>query len=232
MVAETLDEALRSALYAAAGNLQADVAEVGFAGIYESDLRRSLGRALHSHTGAHVVAERRLPETTAWTAPPQGFDLAVEHDGELAAAFELKWCRQVGNLAEAMWDVLKLVAFTRDGAVQAFLIYAASQRVWSKPGKHPHELFGGGAHEVTALLEQYDADWRWLLTGNKTARPARLPATFTTTPVAAVPILSATEPDWELRCARVEATGSNTICFEESGWPTPAAPAGPAGPKR
>jgi hypothetical protein len=135
----------------------------------------------------------------------------------LAATFELKWCRQVGNLGEALWDVLKLIACTVDYAVEVFLVYAAPKRVWSKRGKHPHELFDDGAHEVAALLKHYDADWRWLLTGNKTARPARLPAAFRTTSVTAVSILSATEPDWEVRCARVEATTDATFCFKESG---------------
>jgi hypothetical protein len=65
--------------------------------------------------------------------------------------------------------VLKLVAFIVGCVDQEYLDGVIAERVWSKPGKHPRELFDGGAHDVAALLERYDADWRWLLTRNKTA---------------------------------------------------------------
>jgi hypothetical protein len=95
---------------------------------------------------------------------------------------EVKWCRQRGKLAEAIWDALKLVAQTiDDGALLgAYLMYGAPASVWENAEDLPTELFDSAEHDIAQLLKRCDNHWRWLLTGAKTPRPVGMRSRFTT----------------------------------------------------
>lgn len=214
-----LDAVMELALHAAAGDLQREVAEVGAQHVAEADMRRAVRSALQFQLGRHVTPEFPVPQNPAWRHGLGPFDVAVTGEAGLVGLVELKWCRQPHKLAEALWDALKLMPYTLEPVdVAGYLVYGAPQDLWQQPGHRPAELFETVEHDVGGLIARYEADWRWLLTGNKSARPIELRSAFTTHLVASVPILSATEGRWELRASRVQASLSPAVFFDEDGW--------------
>ena len=170
------------AFYAAAGELQREAAEVGLQQISEPDLRRALRSALQFQLGPRVNPEYLVPRTAGWTGRLGRFDIAITSNVRLVAAVEVKWCKQADKLLEALWDALKLAAFTGDDDVAAYLVYGAPTSVWTAPGHRPAELFNAGNHNVAELLSRYKDGWQWLLTGNRTSRPVELRSGLTTPP--------------------------------------------------
>lgn len=217
-----LDATIAVALYAAAGELQAEVAAVGAMRVTEADARRAVGHALQMQVGPLIHPEHPVPAHEQWPGRLGAIDVAILNSDRtsIRGVIEVKWCRDKDKLAEALWDALKMSLFSSSSGVEgAYLVYGASAQSW-EPGSHrPTELFEKGEHEVADLLKTYDADWLWLLKGNKTARPQQLQARFATKPVAEVPIHVAVGGDWLLRCARVEATPGWVLVFDENGLP-------------
>jgi hypothetical protein len=171
--AATLDAAVTVAAHAVAGELQRDVAEVGSDHVSEADLRRAVRAGLQSQLGPVVRAECPVPKVSAWTGRLGGLDVAVFDAGTVVAGIEVKWCRQRAKIVEALWDALKLMPLTIDDGelCGAYLLYAAPESAWAEPAGLPVELFESGGHRVADLLERHEKSWRWLLTGNKSARP-------------------------------------------------------------
>lgn len=99
----------------------------------------------------------------------------------------------------------------------AYLVYAAPIAAWCLQDQ-PAELFGSGTHQISTLLSTCETQWRWLLQGNKSARPVELSAQFTTDLVASVPILSAEHAPWEIRSTRISTGVAGHVRFLD-GWP-------------
>jgi len=102
----------------------------------------------------------------------------------------------------------------------AYLIDAAPKSAWTHPGKRPVELFESREHDVLELLSRYEAHWRWLLGGTKRPRPVELRSEFSSRLIGSVPVLSATNEQWELRCSRIQALPVRVVFFYETGWPS------------
>ena len=230
----SLDEAGLRAVYAAAGELQCEVAEVGALHVSEADVRRAVRRGLQMQLGTGVQPEVPVPKTAGWSGRLGAFDVGVLADDVLAAAVEVKWCRRPDNIAEALWDVLKLLSHTLDGdqPLRAYLVYGAPASLWGTPGDRPVKLFESRDHAVVELLSDHAKYWNWLLTGNRTARPRELRSEFSTRLVGSAQILTADGADWELRCVRVVATDTRMLYFDSDGQISDAQPAfGPLAPE-
>ncbi len=221
MTRTQVDTTLAVALHAAAGELQAEVAEVGADQVWEADLRRALRRGLQFQLGPCVSTEHALARVGAWHGRLGGVDVAVLRDGLVEAAIEVKWCRKADKLAEAVWDALKLVPFTIDSANPlraAYLVYAAPLSTWSLADRLPVELFENAEHDVTELVTRYAAYWKqWLPKGPNSPRLEEVRSTFRTTPIVTVPISLADGKHWDLRSVRVQANDAKIVFFNEHG---------------
>ena len=221
MTASKFDTTLAIALHAAAGELQAEVAEVGPDQVWEADLRRAIRRGLQFQLGPHVRTEHALTPTGAWQGRLGGVDVAVLGNGGVQAAIEVKWCRNAEKLAEAVWDALKLVPFTidcTDPVPAAYLAYAAPLSAWSLAERLPVELFGDAEHDVAELLTRYAKYWKqWLPRGPNSPRLSEVRSTFRTTPIVTVPINVADGKHWDLRSVRVHASNAKMLFFNEHG---------------
>lgn len=233
LVSIELSLALDRGVHAAAGALQAEIAAIGWERVAEADLRSAVRAALQAQLGRGVVPEARVPDGLGWTKGLGPFDVAVLGEPDSLAYIELKWCRRPDNLAEALWDALKLLPHTSEPAsAEAFLIYGAPLPLWEQPGDRPVELFADCDHDIRDLLSRFEKCWRWLLTGNKRARPRELRSEFNTELVSRVPIHCAADEPWELRCARVQAADSRILFFDDEGWLSDDQPAfGPPAPE-
>jgi hypothetical protein len=211
--------AVRQALHTAAGELQADAAEIGPAYVTEADMRRALRRGLQMQLGPVVRPEGASGFSLAdWPGGLRGPDLVIESPGEShhAALVELKWCRE-DKVYEIFWDACKLALALRAGkATSAYIAVAAPVTTWIK-SPACGDLLSTGVWETAGLFRCYDREWRWLLGGNKTARPIRLPAEIKTVSIDALPI-HLTAGDWELRAASVEPRGDGWLPLRD-GWP-------------
>jgi hypothetical protein len=215
----SLDQAVRIASYAAAGELQKEVAETGVAHVSEADLRRAMRSGAQSQLGPAVTAEVAIPSSSAWKGRLGGVDVGVLDGQQLIAAIELKWCRDNGKLAEALWDALKLSPQTVDDGqlLAAYMAYAASESAWAKADSLPIELFGSSTHEVRALLLRHEKHWRWLAKSTKTVRPVRLSSKLTTTLIASVPIHNPNGGDWLLKCVSLHSESAPPLIFDNDG---------------
>lgn len=221
-----LDTALSQALYGGAGELQSAVADIGASRVTEADARRAVRVALQAQLGRCVRPEHPVPPIPDWTRGLGAFDIAITEGENLVAAVEIKWCLQADKLAEAVWDALKLIPYTYGSMELAgYLMYAAPQSAWTHPGKRPVGLFESREHNVLELLSRYEADWRWLLGGTKRPRPVELRSEFSTRLIGSVPILSASDEQWELRCSRIQALPVRIVFFDKTGWPSKEQPA-------
>jgi hypothetical protein len=215
--AVALDAAVRVAVHAAAGEMQREVAEVGAEHVSESDLRRAVRSGLQSQLGPFVHAECRMPNCAAWKGRLGSLDVAAIDGNTVLAGLEVKWCRHRDKVAEALWDALKLMPLTIDDGelAGAYLVYGAPSSAWAEPRDLPAELLDSGEHQLSDLLSRHEKHWRWLLTGNKSARPTELRSQFTTTATASVPIHNPHGEAWELRAARVQATTAPILFFDD-----------------
>jgi hypothetical protein len=218
-----MDRAIARAIFAVAGEAQAEAHEVGIQHVAEADVRRALRRALQMQLGRVVTPEGasgfKLP---TWPGRLLGPDVVVRHADDAAtrwrAFVEVKWCRE-NTMHEALWDLLKLsLAVGLDGVESAYLVVGAPDKRWATTAPCA-ELLNDAVWDTRELFERYESQWRWLLQGNKSARPTRLPAKIATTRLATVPIHLADGPTWELRAARVEDRGSGWLDLA-GGWPT------------
>jgi hypothetical protein len=227
--------AVRVACFAAAGSLQADVAEIGAAQVTEADLRRALQRALQAHLGPVVRVEVPVPKTGAWAGRLGAFDVAVSGESKLPQiAIEVKWCRQPVKVGEAIWDALKLCPLSDPGATEAsatYMVYAAPTPTWHSD-RLPVSLFTDAEHDVKTLLNTYADFWaQWLPAGPNSPRVEAVRWNFTTSHVATVPIREPSGGDWELRCVRVQSTDSPMLIFDGRGVVADDQPAlGPKAP--
>jgi hypothetical protein len=221
-----VDDLLRRALYASAGDLQALAAEVGVGGTYEADLRSSLRRALQivigmRGIGAEALAGEVRPEIALslpdW--PKVGkCDLAVRPmpDGSALAALELKWCRDPSDVYQCLWDAFKVgLALSVGRTNRAFIVAGMSATGWSVRPTGA-ELFGDTEVAAADLAGRYEKHWKWLLDGSG-SRPVQLPRRICTRLTASVPI-HAHEGDWEVRCAEVTVVDAVPTAFQD-GWP-------------
>ena len=212
-----LNSIVARATYGAAGELQMEAAETGPEHVSEADLRRATRRALQMQLGRLVYPEGakgfRLEH---WPGRLLGPDIAIRHSGseEQRAFAELKWCRG-DKLVETLWDLLKLaLANVESASIEAtYLIVGAPEVLWEPPAACA-ELLTGGSWQTRVLLDRYEQQWEWLLKGNKTARPEKIPARISTSPLgdAAIEIVDA--DGWRLRSARVEP-GEGWLEFED-----------------
>lgn len=216
---DSLDRAVSVAAYSAAGEIQKEVAETGVTHVSEADLRRAIRSGVQSQLGRTVFAEVAIPRNSSWKGRLGGVDVGVLEDQRLVAAIELKWCREKGKLAEALWDALKLSPQTIDGGemVATYMAYAAAESAWSNVESLPTELFESTTHDIRALLQRHDKHWRWLAASTKTVRPTDLRSQLTTTLIAAVPIHNPRGEDWVLKCVRLLAEAAPTVFFDGDG---------------
>ena len=131
--AEALDLAVRIAVYAAAGEMQREIADTRASQVTEADLRRAVRAGAQAQLGPVVIAEVPTPPTSSWTGRLGALDVGIWDEEKLVGGIEVKWCRQPTKLAEALWDALKLVGQTIDDGqlLAAYLIYGAPDSTWN-----------------------------------------------------------------------------------------------------
>jgi hypothetical protein len=216
--AETLDRAVRVAAYAAAGEMQREIADARAAHVTEADLRRAVRAGAQAQLGPVVIAEVPTPPTSSWTGRLGAIDVGLWDEETLVGAIEVKWCRQPAKLAEALWDALKLVGQTIDDGhlLAAYLIYGAPDSTWDGGPSLPGELFTSAEHDIRDLLARHDKHWRWLLTGAKSPRPAELRSRFATSLLADVPIRDPHSGEsWSIRCVSLKAMDARMLFFDD-----------------
>jgi hypothetical protein len=159
-----------------------------------------------------------------WPGRLLGPDVVIRHpDATAHRAFaEIKWCRE-NTMFEVMWDLLKLsLAVSLERVEGSYLVVGAPGQAWPQDAWACAALLSDGEWSTRGLFDRYQDPWKWLLGGNKTARPRRLPDTVATTLLAQIPIHMAAKEDWELRVAKVEDRHKGWIRFTD-GWPDPDA---------
>lgn len=216
-----IDEIMRRALYGAAGEVQTEANEIGIEHVSEADLRRATRRALQMQLGPVVHPEgARGFKLPSWPGRLWGPDIAIRHlDGSGHRSYaELKWCRE-DTLFEVLWDMCKLALTLREFEVaeSAYLVVGAPRARWDLPAACA-DLVADGRWTTVELFERYRQQWQWLLDGNKSARPAQLPAEIETRRLDGVPVHVATGDDWELRAVSVQPSGEGWLRFEGD-WP-------------
>jgi hypothetical protein len=136
-----LDDTIRSALFAVAGDLQIAMASVpawtsaaGEVGVRESDLQRAVCRALQAQLGSVVSVEGPLPTGVKdhWSGRLGRIDVVARPAGSTDIYFETKLCG-VDKLYEVIWDLLKLALLTAlPEAAAGYLVYAAPEAGWTR----------------------------------------------------------------------------------------------------
>jgi hypothetical protein len=224
-----LDDTIRSALFAVAGDLQIGMASVpawtsaaGEVGVRESDLQRAVCRALQTQLGSVAIVEGPLPTGVKehWSGRLGRIDVVARPAGSTEVCFETKLCG-VDKLYEVIWDLLKLALLTAlPEATAGYLVYAAPEAGWTPKEDRPIEIFEGDVFDVTELLrDHYPNPWRLCLGGTTTTRPIRLPAQVRTERIGSATI-AASGGDWEVHCARVHGDATKGwIDFGSDGWP-------------
>jgi hypothetical protein len=135
---------------------------------------------------------------------------------------ELKWCRE-NKMQEVLSDLLKLsLAASFDRIEACYLIVGAPAHAWPENRWACAALLADGEWSTRDLLARYSDEWGYLLTGNQTARPIRLPETIATTLLASVPIHLSDGDVWQLRGVRVEDRAAGWVELKD-GWPRSAA---------
>jgi hypothetical protein len=217
-----MDDSFRKALFGAAGELQVAAHEVGVMRVAEADLRAAVRRSLQLLLGARVDPEARL-KLVHWPGRLGAADIGVRESpksSRYTALAECKWCRE-DKLYEALWDLLKLALASRELELEsAYLIVAAPRSIWEKPARCA-DLFDGIRDGTGALVRRHAREWAYLLQGNKTARPRRVPDIVASRPLGEVAIQTADADDWLLRGATVEPASDGWLKFED-GWPVGA----------
>lgn len=224
-----MDAAVRRALPAVAGELQATIASLpgwaaaeGASGVRGSDLQRALCNALQSQLGSVACVDGPLPEGVkeCWAGWLGRADVLARPREGAEAYFETQLCGPE-KLHESLWDALKLALFTAlDPGRIAYLIYAAPETAWAREAHHPRAIFEHGSHPVAELLrDRYEELWSWCLRGTRTTRPHALPAELRSEPIASS-LIRAPSVDWELRCVRISGDDvRGWLEFDEAGWP-------------
>lgn len=229
MAVLSINDPVRRALLAAAGELQATmtavptwVSAVGEVGVHESDLQRALCRGLQAQLGPVVSVEGPLPAVVKehWSGRLGRVDVLMRPAGSTEVYFETKLCG-VDKLYEVIWDLLKLALLTAlPEAAAGYLVYAAPEAGWTPKQDRPTKIFEGDVFDVAELLrDHYPNPWRWCLGGTTTTRPIRLPAHVRTERVGSATI-GVSGGDWEVRCVRVQGDATKGwINFGSDGWP-------------
>lgn len=222
------------ALYAAAGLLQATLAsapsdqkgEPDYATVRENDLQTALAGSLQAQVGARVRREATVTKLTV--APPLAsgrygpVDVVIlGPEGNRVVYLECKWCIE-DKLIETLWDGIKLVQLAALPYVEAcFMVCGAPTAGWTSHPGRPVELFTDTEHDIEALITQYRKGWTYLL-AHSSARPAALPARFTTQDALEVPIQLSDGPPWLLRAVRIAVEpGGEMLSMSADGYPTP-----------
>jgi len=229
MAVLSINDPVRRALLAAAGELQATMASVpawasvaGQLGVRESDLQRAVCRALQAQLGSVASVEGPLPTDVKdhWSGRLGRIDVVARPAGSTEVYFETKLCG-VDKLYEVIWDLLKLALLTAlPEAAAGYLVYAAPEAGWTPKEDRPTEIFEGDVFDVAELLrDHYPNPWRWCLGGTTTTRPIRLPAQVRTERVGSATI-GASGGDWEVRYVRVQGDATKGwINFGSDEWP-------------
>lgn len=126
---------------------------------------------------------------------------------------------KVWDVGDSLFDVLKLVAATRQGLLSAGFIVAAGRPTdWSTPSITGDMASGSRDHPaawVTAdVLASRRSAWPRIWS-RSTARPAVVPAAFQTLTTAPVPMPRV--PQHEIRIIAVQATGTERVAIGDDG---------------
>lgn len=215
-----LDVTVTRATFSAAGEMQADVNEVGPEHVAESDLRRAMRRALQMQLGPVVVPEGGSPLQTRRLAGP-GWETPIWPSSAATRSPIARTSNSSGAARTSLGgavDLLKLALAVAEGRGEfAYLCTGAPVGVWEKPAACA-DLLSPGSWSTEDLFARHAREWRWLLAGNQTARPVRLPSKLETRAIASVPIHVAEGGDWELRAVGLAPVGRGWTGFDQ-GWP-------------
>jgi hypothetical protein len=198
---------LRTAVIAAADVIVARGKDGSF-------LERTLRDALASLLPGACI-EQRLT-LAAWTGQLGGVDVVYRPSpARPRVGIETK----VWDVADSLFDVLKLAAATQNGDLGAgYAVIAGRTRDWQSPSAI-REMSRAAALAVTAWetgqLLRGEAP-RWSRTwARSSARPRTLPARFHT--LAAEPVTMPHVPGHEIRLIGVQATGADQVSVGEDG---------------
>jgi hypothetical protein len=208
------------ATFSAAGEMQADVNEVGPEHVAESNLRRAMRRALQMQLGPVVVPEGGSHfKLDAWPGRLGDADLAVFGGNDVAdrAYIELKWCRR-DKVWEVLWDLLKLALAVAEGRGEfAYLRTGAPVGVWEKPAACA-DLFSPGSWSTEDLFARHAREWGWLLAGNRPPGPCACRRSLRRVPSRQLPSTLRRGADWERRAVGLAPVGRGWTSFDQ-GWP-------------
>lgn len=180
--------------------LLGEYAAAGVVALRERQLQLATQTALNALPGASSLRaiRERARRLEGW--PRNGpVDIILTDDGTDAALVELKWGTELWN---CVWDVGKMALANADLGLPTFLLAGASRATWAAR-KQGTSYFDDGHWTARELIAGNRAlfaipDWGF---------PTRLPEHFTTASIARIELTVAGDP-WQLRLARVRATGS------------------------
>lgn len=215
MFAETLTPAVVRAVVATAGLMQSQLASLplteGRAAtterLHEADLQNALASSLQAQLGAIVRREQPVGgRVEMWKGDFGPVDISIlTPTGVPRALIEAKWCSD-DKLVESLWDALKLVALVATDDIEAcFLVTGAPEAGWQQKSGRPVELYADQNVTTADLLLRHSKGWDYCLSGSG-ARVKMVPANFTTTLLASVPVqLSHGHTPWLLKCVAISS---------------------------
>ena len=213
MLAETLTPAVARAVIATAGLMQAQLASLPLTAgaaatierLHEADLQNALASSLQAQLGAIVRREQPVRgRVEMWRGNFGPVDVSIlTPAGEPRALVEAKWCSD-DKLVESLWDALKLAALVATDDIEAcFLVTGAPEPGWQQKSGRPLELYADQTLTSADLLSRHSKGWDYCLSGSQ-ARVKMVPASFSTTLIASVPVqLSDGHTPWLLKCVTI-----------------------------
>ena len=213
----------------AAGELQAMMAsvpvwavEAGHIGVRESDLQRSVCRAIQAQLGSVAAVDGPLPPAMKehWGGWLGRVDVLARPSRTEEIYFETKLCG-ADRLYEVVWDLLKLSLMTAlNEETAGYLVYALPQAAWELNQNDFAAIFETGHVALGDLLyDRYPDPWQWCLDGTRSTRPVNLPAHVRTEHAGSARI-SVAGGAWELRAVLVQGdSAAGWVSFGPDGWP-------------
>jgi hypothetical protein len=215
------DEQVKAAVEAAAISMQIDALQTPITSLGEIRHLTPAFRAALAWSGIDYVLPFSPKLTVVSWEPPGvrgrlgGFDVAVGIQGDYGSLFELKWASSKHEVGWTLWDIFKLAAARIEYGAATYAVVGAPTSYWNDADVACSSLYCDGIWTSRDLFARYATAWSDLLTGG-TARPARVPATITTSLVATASF--SWRPTWQLRALRVEAVDAEWLEFEGD-WP-------------
>jgi len=172
--------------------------------------------ALSACGAPSVDSRQETPRLRNWSRGLRGFDVVVRKDTcrDRLCVAELK----VEKTDEVLWDLYKVIdalcagAEAGHGAEAGYLVVAATNEQWKRTSNYCTEIFSAAPPRCSRQLFQDNKKaWLDLLMGGS-ARPLRIPAQVTISPIATSHV-KIRGREGSLRCVRVAALGTEWLPF-------------------